>query len=203
MRYYYLLTGLQELSAEGHAPALEDLLEQMQQQMPASDWALVELLRRAPQTIELPEEEDEPSPLSEADRKTALYYEQGLHCRNRFVREWFAFNRDMNNILTAAICRKHGLDLSKAVIGEMPDEVMPEVQALSGVEDLYEREKRQDAIRWAWLEEHTLFRNFEVENVLAYYLQTVMLHRWDLLTKEEGERVFREMLADMKRDVKF
>jgi hypothetical protein len=38
--------------------------------------------------------------------------------------------------------------------------------------------------------------------VFAYYLEAVMLHRWSLLTVEEGERVFRAMVAEMKKGVR-
>jgi hypothetical protein len=44
--------------------------------------------------------------------------------------------------------------------------------------------------------------HFSVENVLAYWLQNKMLNRWSVLTVEEGEKVFREMVADMKKGVK-
>ncbi|MBO7408967.1 MAG: DUF2764 family protein, partial [Paludibacteraceae bacterium] len=47
----------------------------------------------------------------------------------------------------------------------------------------------------------TQFDFFSTEQVLAYYLQAEMLHRWSLLTIEEGEKVFRQMVADMKKGV--
>jgi hypothetical protein len=64
-----------------------------------------------------------------------------------------------------------------------------------------EREKMMDAIRFAWLEEKTLFIHFSLENVLAYYLQAEMLNRWGLLTVEKGEQVFRELLKDMRKGI--
>ena len=39
------------------------------------------------------------------------------------------------------------------------------------------------------------------EMVFAYYLEAVMLHRWSILTIEEGEKIFRELVADMKKGV--
>ena len=100
------------------------------------------------------------------------------------------------------VCRKHGLKLDSYIIGEMPDEVDPELKAASKMENLYERERRIDAIRFAWLEERTRMVSFSLENVLAYYLMTVMLNRWASLTAEKGEAIFREMVADMKKDVR-
>ncbi len=64
-----------------------------------------------------------------------------------------------------------------------------------------EREKRMDALRFEWLQEKTYFDVFSKEQVLAYYLQAEMLHRWSLLTVEQGERVFRDMVADMKKGI--
>ncbi len=110
---------------------------------------------------------------------------------------------DLNNLLAVAICRKHGFDVEKAVIGELPDDVAPEIKTLSEVENLYDREKRQDALRWEWLEERTLFNNFDLENVLCYYLQCEILHRWDNLTMEEGERVFKALVTEKKKSISF
>lgn len=202
MKYYYLIAGLQDLTHESQAMPMDELLEQMQQQMPAADWKLVELLRQDPQAEVLPEDM-EPSPLSEADLKTRQYYERGLKCKNAFVRDWFQYNMDLNNVLTAAICKKHGFDAEKALLGELPTDIDPEVRALSQIENLYDREKKQDALRWQWLEERTLFHNFDLENVLCYYLMCEILHRWDNLTMEEGTKVFKALVADMKKDVKF
>lgn len=161
------------------------------------------------------------SPLREEDLRAQLLYEEGMRSTNAFVREWFAFNLNLNNILAAVICRKHGFDIRKAIVGEgeVQDALrssnqkdfglsatLPEIDdilRLSDVEDLYEREKKTDALRWAWLEEKTLFSYFEAENVFAYWLQAQMLFRWDILNKEEGARIFRELIADMKRDIKF
>lgn len=161
------------------------------------------------------------SPLREEDLRAQLLYQEGMRSSNVFVREWFGFNLNLNNILAAVICRKHGFDIRKAIVGEgeVQDALrssnqkdfglsatLPEIDdilRLSEVEDLYEREKKTDALRWAWLEEKTLFSYFEAENVFAYWLQAQMLFRWDILNKEEGTRIFRELIADMKRDIKF
>ena len=76
------------------------------------------------------------------------------------------------------------------------------VMALVDIDNLMEREKQMDAIRFAWLEEKNMFVYFSIENVLAYYLQAEMLNRWAVLTVEQGEKVFRELVADMKKGIK-
>lgn len=200
MTYEYLLAGLPELKAGSDAPiSLDKLNELLDECLEASDKALLDLLR---------------APMDEATLA------EGLKASNKFVREWFAFNRDMNNVLVAQICRKHGFDVKTQIVGEGEvaeqlrthtsqkdfglSEVMDEYQeilALAQIENLMDREKAIDAIRFEWLQSRTEFDFFSSEMVFAYYLEAIMLHRWSILTIEEGENVFRELVKDMKKGV--
>lgn len=201
MTYEYLLAGLPELKAGSDAPInLEKLDELLDEQLSASDKVLLDLLR---------------VPI---DAETL---ENGLKAKNRFVRAWFAFNQDMNNVLVAQICRKHGFDPKQQIVGEgevaeqlrthttqkdfglneLPGDYQS-ILALAQIEDLMAREKAMDAIRFEWLQERTEFDFFSPEMVFAYYLEAVMLHRWSILTVEEGEKVFRQLVSEMKQGVK-
>ena len=201
MTYEFLLAGLPELKAGADAPvSLEKLDELFDEQLSASDKQLLDLLR---------------APIDEQT------LEQGLQAKNRFIRDWFAFNQDMNNVLVAQICRKHGFDVKQQIVGqgevaeqlrthtsqkdfglnELPGDYQA-ILALAQIEDLMQREKAMDAIRFEWLQDRTEFDFFSAEMVFAYYLEAVMLHRWSLLTIEEGEKVFRALVADMKRGIK-
>ena len=154
---------------------------------------------------------------------------------NAFLDEWSAFNHDLNNILTAAICRKHNIDLKSQIkvensadsqspvagsLSSVSEQILAnpnakdfglkgtspiveEVLRIAAIENLLEREQAIDAIRQAWLEEHTLFNYFGIEKVLSYWLQNEILHRWDKLTMETGQRVFRELVAEMKKGIHF
>lgn len=201
MTYEYLLAGLPELKAGSDAPiGIEKLDELLDEQLSKNDKELLDLLR---------------VPIGENT------LEQGLKANNRFVREWFAFNRDMNNVLVAQICRKHGFDVKQQIVGdgevaeqlrahtaqkdfglnELPGDYQA-ILALAQIDDLMKREKAMDAIRFEWLTDRTEFDFFSPEMVFAYYLETVMLHRWTLLTVEQGEKVFRDLVADMKKGVR-
>lgn len=201
MTYEYLLAGLPELKTGSDTPiSLEKLNELLDECLTESDKALLDLLR-APIDAEI--------------------LEQGLKAKNKFVRAWFLFNQDMNNVLVAQICRKHGFDVKQQIVGEgevaetlrthptqkdfglneLPGDYQA-ILALAQIEDLMQREKAMDAIRFEWLQERTEFDFFSVEMVYAYYLEAVMLHRWSILTIEEGEKVFRALVADMKRGIK-
>lgn len=236
MGYECLMAGLPELKAGGEAPmTMETLLLLLEENLSEKDKPLLALLRMksdAPEISELVERYDDSiidqpdwwenarNTLSEADLRTQLLYEYGQKSKNKFVRKWFAYNQDMNNVLVAAICRKHGFDVRKMIVGQgevaeilrknlqQKDfglggvmDSLQEIMSLVDIDNLMEREKRMDALRFVWLEEATLFVDFSIENVLAYYLQAEMLNRWSLLTVEQGERVFRELVADMKKGV--
>lgn len=229
MLYNYLLAGLEDISLQQKQRlSLSDLLEQMREQLTEHDTRLLSLLLMTKDDaaiISLLEENPdlhEETSLSDDDLKTQLLYEYGMKSSNRFVRSWFEFNLNLNNVLAATICRKHGFDVQKAVIGNNEVAlqlrknssardfglagILPElgdIMRLADIDNLLDRERHIDALRWQWLEEHTVFHNFEIENVLAYYLQSAMLHRWDNLTREEGEQVFRSLLTDLKKGIRF
>ena len=236
MTYECLLTGLPELRADGEAPiSMEDLLTQLTESLSEKDLEALHVLQMHNDDeviLSLQEQyndsligrpdwwDDAIERLSEDDLRTQLLYEYGKQSKCRFVRKWFAYNQDLNNVMVATICRKHGFDVSKAVIGHnevaeilrknLPQkdfglagvmDNLPEIMAVVEIENLREREKRSDAIRFIWLEETTRFNVFSIENVLSYFLQVQMLHRWSILTVEEGEKIFRELVADMKKGV--
>ena len=228
MLYHCLLVGLQDLSLDTKQRLTPEQLEtEIRENLTKADLQAFDMLCMKPSDeritalLEAAEDLRAESPLREEDLRAQLLYQEGMRSSNAFVRDWFAFNLNLNNILAAVICRKHGFDLKKTIVGEgeVQDALrtsnakdfglsatLPEIDdilRLSEVEDLYEREKKTDALRWAWLEDKTLFHYFEAENVFAYWLQAQMLFRWDILNKEEGTRIFRELIADMKRDIKF
>lgn len=231
MQYHYLLAGLDDLQlGQNSKLPYEDLLRLLEEQMSPSDFKLIGLLRKKnddPDILALMEDDAvldrfHETSLSEEDFRTQLLYEQGTRCRNKFVSAWFSFNLNLNNVLAAAVCLKHGYDPEKVIVGDnevaqllrkgnmlknanlaalLPD--LKEMVAVSERDNLLDREKHIDALRWQWIEETTRFKYFEVDNVLAYYLQAEILHRWDDLTREQGEKIFRALLADMKKDIHF
>lgn len=239
MGYEYLLAGLPELKAGVPSPiSIDELLSQLEEQVKNSDRSLLDQLRLTPDSPEIDEllalyqdentnDMDKPAwwneavaVLSEADLRAALLYDKGMRSNNTFVQRWYSFNQDMNNVLVAAICRKHGFDVRKAIVGnnEVAETLRTHAQQkdfgltgimdnyqdildLTAIDNLLEREKRMDALRFNWLEQQTQFDTFTIEQVLAYFLEAQMLQRWEVLTVEQGEQVFRSMVADMKKGV--
>lgn len=156
------------------------------------------------------------------DYLSSLYYDYAMKSTNEFVAKWFEFNLNVNNVLTALACRKHGWDIKSAVVGDnniariirnstssrdfnLKSELdyFDNLVAISDTADLLERERRIDALKWNWLEDNTFFNYFSVEKILVFWLRCELLHRWDNLSMQEGAEIFRSMIDDLKKDVKF
>ena len=209
MLYHCLLVGLQDLSLDTKQRLTPEQLEtEIRENLSGRDLKAFDMLCMKPtdehitELLSRNEDLQAESPLREEDLRAQLLYEEGMRSPNAFVREWFAFNLNLNNILAAVICRKHGFDIRKAIVGEgeVQDALRSSNQKDFGLSATLP--EIDDILRLSDVEK-TLFSYFEAENVFAYWLQAQMLFRWDILNKEEGARIFRELIADMKRDIKF
>lgn len=154
------------------------------------------------------------------DLLTSLYTEYGLEVKNTLMSRWFEMNMDVNNILSAIYAKKHGLEVSKAVVGNnvvartirensnlrdfglsLEFENFEMIQRISDEDDIYERERKIDKYRWDWLEENTVFDYFNIEYIFAYLCKLQILERWVSLNAEEGERIFRALIDSLKNEV--
>ena len=153
------------------------------------------------------------------DRLAALYYDYAMKCKNKFVSAWFGFNLTMNNILVALTARKFKMDIAPLIVGDtevcetlrtssardfgLAGEVdMLEVLVkISETEELVEREKKIDQLRWNWMEEATFFNYFTIERLFVFLLQLEMIERWISLDKEKGNQLFRSIIAALKDEV--
>ena len=52
------------------------------------------------------------------DVLSSYYYDYATKCTNGFVADWFAFNKNVNNILVAFAARKYKMNSADAVIGD-------------------------------------------------------------------------------------
>ena len=153
------------------------------------------------------------------DRLAALYYAYAMKCRNKFVSSWFAFNLTMNNVLVALTARKFKMDIAPLIVGDTevcealrtsgaPDfgltgevDFLDQLVKISETEELVEREKKIDQLRWNWMEEATFFNYFTVERLFVFLLQLEMIERWISLDKEKGNQLFRSIIATLKDEV--
>jgi hypothetical protein len=165
------------------------------------------------------------SNLSIENELQSLYYEYVLQVENDFLKQWFMFDRDMKNILTAVNCRKYGYDTEKQLIpvkhenevyetliksSPKPDLFADEVpyadkilQIAESEMDISEKEKALDNIKWRFLDEHTFFNYFTIEKILSFVIKLKIVERWIELDNETGKALFTRLINDIKMSYKF
>ncbi len=155
------------------------------------------------------------------DMMSSLYMDYGLDVKNTLIARWFELNLNIGNLLSAIYAKKHSMDVSSVVVGnnEIAQlirenanardfgvnealEYYDIIQRISEDTDVFERERRIDRFRWNWLEDNTIFDYFNVEYIFAYLCKLQILERWVSLNAEEGERIFRQLITDLRNEVK-
>jgi Protein of unknown function (DUF2764) len=152
---------------------------------------------------------------------TEMYFEYVLQTKNKFLKQWFEFNQNLNNILIGQNCRDHNLEVEKQLIGDnmvsnailesnakdfgldVDLSYVSEILALTDNENLLAREKGLDQLKWDKVEEITLFDYFTIEVVLAYTIKLDMAYRWLELDVEIGRQMFSKIINDLKSGFEF
>lgn len=150
------------------------------------------------------------------DRLWSLFYEYAMQSDNKFVREWYRFNLNVNNIQAAITARTYGLDMQKVIVGSddiaralrtsgardwgLSQELdyFEDVARLQEEDDLAQRERKTDMLRWRWLEENSFFDYFSVEKLFSYMVRLSMVERWTGMDRERGQQLFRELIGSLK-----
>lgn len=153
------------------------------------------------------------------DILATYYYDYAMRCNNKFVSEWFELNLNINNILAAYTARKYKIEIAPNIIGStwvseairtsnardfgLSGELdyLESLQRIAEMEELVEREKRIDLLKWNWLDEVTFFEYFTVERIFAFLLRLEMIGRWIALDKEKGNELFRKIIDSLKNEV--
>lgn len=153
------------------------------------------------------------------DMLSACYYAYAMNCGNQFVSSWFEFNLNINNILAALTARKYKMDVSQVVVGKTDVsemvrtsnardfglseilEYFEQVLRISEIEELVEREKKIDLLKWNWMEDAVFFNYFTVERIFVFLLKLEMIGRWISMDKEKGSELFRQIIDKLKDEI--
>lgn len=153
------------------------------------------------------------------DMLASAYYMYARQCENKFLASWFDFNLNVNNVLAALTARKYKMDVADVIVGhtEVCDALRTSnardfglnevigyfetLQHISETEELVERERKVDQLKWNWLENESFFHYFTIERILVFVLQLEMIERWISLDKEKGHELFRQMIQHLKDEV--
>lgn len=145
-----------------------------------------------------------------------LFFKYAESFDNRFVKDWFGFLRDFNNILTAINCRKQGFEIAPQLVGggdlvetltrsQTPDfgikkevDYLESLMQISDINDIIERERRLDLLKWEKVDEITLFDYFNIERILSFFVKAAMVYRWVKLDAKIGAEMFQKLVKDLR-----
>ena len=167
----------------------------------------------------LPADEDgEEVDLSQPFAKALMtaYYKACAASGSRLLREWSAMDRTIRNIVAATLARRQGVAIEGVVVGE--DSVteslvrssaadfglraeLPFVEqlvaAVADEQNMVEKERKIDNIRWAELSELSTFDYFDLNAVIAYLVKANMVARWAALDAKVGREMFDRLVAEL------
>ncbi len=154
--------------------------------------------------------------MSSENQLTSLFYNFMEAQPNKFLKNWFSFYQTLNNLTTALLSRKYNLPYEDQIIGNglIPDAIrksnardfglsaeldfLEDLLNIVKIDNVQEREKAVDQIKWQYLDEVTFFEYFTIEKIMAYIIKLGIVERWLSIDKSHGEILFKELLDNMK-----
>jgi len=141
-----------------------------------------------------------------------------LNTKNDFLRNWFQFKLNFQNVTTALACRDHKISPENYLIGTNTvtenilrsnandfglQQEFPEIEKILQAwqhDTIIEREQALDQFKWAWIEDQIFFHYFTIERLLGFLLQLEMVERWMKLDEETGQKMFDQLLGNMNKE---
>lgn len=164
-----------------------------------------------------------PFPVGE-NKLLSLFYEYILNEKNAFVKQWFSFELNLKNVLTAVNCKDFNYSTENQLIKTKDPTIYdllrnnrfkPELfeEELSCAEFIFkiaesdksmiEKEKMMDNLKWEWLDEHTFFHYFTIEKIIGFLIKLQIIERWIKLDAETGKQLLNKLLNELKTSYNF
>lgn len=155
------------------------------------------------------------------DELLYIFYDYAVRtCPNKFIREWYQMNLNINNVLTAILARRHGWNVADYIKGDgdiqdmlreenTPDfglsimlDYIADLIKIAQQTDPVQKEKMIDAIKWAWLDEQTFMEPFSINAVFAYMCKLEIQYRWANLDNVKGKECFEQIIDNLRGEVR-
>ncbi len=155
----------------------------------------------------------------------SLFYEHATTSKNNFLNEWFTFELNIKNILTAFNCKQFNYSPEKHLIQvgenntvyslllnmnlkhELFEEELPFADQVFRVAELNTspevREKEIDKLLWAYLDEQTFFHYFTIEKIISYIIKLGIVERWMKLDEGTGKALLNKLIEELKLSYTF
>lgn len=164
------------------------------------------------------EERDEEVSLDDNFQRALFdaYYKDLAASKASFLNKWGEFDRTLRNISAAVAAREAGRAIKDVTVGggEIVAQLAQSsaadfglrgelqyidavISAITEEQNIVEKERKIDAIRWAEAEDIAVFDFFNINYLLSYLVKVNIVARWMLLSPEAG----REMLARLIKEL--
>lgn len=187
--YEYIIAGLPALqqapTGASHADA-DRIMASIREQLSEKDNALVDLLLSG----------------WDAESLDSAFYLKALNHRNRFIREYFAYDLNLRNLkveyLNKSIGRPEDMDIVRLEGMDGSDfEGRQEIMSVLEGADILKRERGLDDLMWKKIEEITIMDVFDIEVILGFIARLKIIDRWDKLDPDTGNELFRKLVEEI------
>lgn len=159
--------------------------------------------------------------VSEENELAWMFYDYLIREENAFISSWFEFDMNLRNLTTGLNCKKYNLNIDREIIGEndfaqsirssnvkdfglsVDYDFVEKVISLLDKDDLIEKERGLDLLKWEFLDEKTTFEYFSIEKVLSFLIKLMIIERWSKLDNESGKMVFHELVEKLRSSFEF
>lgn len=155
-----------------------------------------------------------------------LFYQSVMKTGNAFIRQWFAFDRNIKSILTALNCRKYDYSLGQQLVAAgdhtdfqeilLKENIRPELfidEDIPYLDQLFriaesgaqatEKEKALDQIKFTFSDDLTIFNYFTIEKILSFAVKLLIIDRWRKLDDETGKAFLNRLINNLKMSYSF
>lgn len=189
--YEYIIASLPDFTPDKGpaAESPEEIIEFVHSQLEEKDLALAGILEDG----------------WNGDKLNLEFYEQALAQKNRFLREYFAFDLAVRNAkvrhLNKALGRPEDTDIFLPI--EEPDqELEATLDKIYEDTDILAKERAIDRLVWDRIDEITTFDYFDIDAILGFLAKLHIAQRWMALDEESGRAMFRQLTQEVKSTFK-
>lgn len=159
--------------------------------------------------------------LLKADELILLFYEFIDDFSDGVLKEYFLFELDLRNALTAISLRANQIsdpnkiivftDQSKSFIKSTAVDfgLSRHLEYLNKLVDVYKSgdlikiERTTEDIKWQWLEENAEQKEFSLNYLYSYTVKLLSVERWKNLTDKKGEEFLNNIMENISNSVNF
>lgn len=183
--YEYIIASLPVLQEGYRGPlAADDILEEIREQLSASDAAQLQLVLDGWNPEKLTEE----------------FYTRASKSHNSFVRAYFLYDLQLRNAkvawLNKALGRQEGKDMLSCPEEDFEDAALA-AEVLSQ-NDILGRERGLDDMLWKRIDALTVMHVFDLDVILGFVAKLKITDRWLKLDENTGRALFARLVNDMK-----